>query len=495
MPKRSHGTTLPLLADAASRRLTLREQIYRTCVEAIAGGRLQRGARLPSARTLAADWGVSRNTVDDAIGQLQAEGFVVRRVGDGTFVAANAPSSPTNASKPRLRAPATPTPAAPREASAWSKAASQGYAAHSVPRPQPFLAGLPALDRFPLEQWRRIVARTMRIGGRDLLGYFPAPGYGPLRAATARHLAAARGIDCAPGQVMIVNSTMQAVDLVARVMLARGERVWVEDPSFPNLRATLALSGARLVPVPVDAQGVDVERGIAAAPRAALACVTPSFQYPTGAVLTLDRRLALIRWAREAGAWLLEDDYQSEFTYEGRALPALHTLEGGERTFYLGTYTNAMFPSLRLAYVVLPRAQVALFETVRRQQDDHTHGPLQAALADFIDGGHLGAHLRRMRALYRSRRDALVCACARDLPDGAVLGPTGSGMNAALQLPPRCNDRAVSAASLRAGIAALPLSRYALKRRCNGLLMGYAALSERRIAAGVARLAEVLAHP
>jgi GntR family transcriptional regulator / MocR family aminotransferase len=493
MPKRSRSAALPLPAGGAPG-LTLREEIYRTCVAAMQDGRLPPGSRLPSARVLAADWHVSRNTVDDAILQLQADGFVVRRVGDGTYVAAAAATGGRALRHGRLRPPAALGRAALASASDWGRATTDAWTPHSAPRPRPFMAGLPALDQFPLDLWRRLVARRLRASGVRLLGYFPALGYGPLREATARHLATTRGIACAPAQVMIVNSTMQALDLIGRALLNPGDRVWVEDPSFPNLRATLALSGVRQVAVPVDGHGLDVGRGIALAPRAALACVTPSFQYPTGAVLALERRLELIRWARAARAWLVEDDYQSEFTHAGRALPALHSLDGGDRVIYVGTYTNSLFPSLRLAYAVLPRPLVALFEAVRRQQDDHTHGPLQAVLADFIDGGHFSAHLRRMRSLYRARREALVAACARELPAEAVLGPTGAGMSAALHLAARAPDSRVAAAALAAGIPALALSRHSIVQgRCNGLLLGYAALSERRIAAAAARLAPVLA--
>jgi GntR family transcriptional regulator/MocR family aminotransferase len=221
--------------------------------------------------------------------------------------------------------------------------------------------------------------------------------------------------------------------------------------------------------------------------------VTPSFQYPTGIALSLERRLELLRWAERARAWIVEDDYQSEFTYEGRPIASLTSLDGGRRVLYLGSFTNSVFPSLRLAYVVLPRSLVALFHAVRRQLDDHTHGLLQAVLADFADGGHFLAHLRRMRALYQARRDVLVTACAREFPPSTRLGPTNAGMNAALYLPPQLPDGLVAALADKAGIRVLPLTRYGSPAcRRNGLLLGYTALTERRIVAGVARLAGVI---
>jgi len=491
MPKRARGTLLPLHADPAA--ASLRAQIYTTCVSAMQDGRLTPGARLPSARQLAADWRVARNTVDDAIAQLQAEGFVVRRVGAGTFVSADLPRAGKTQPPARLRPPNARGRELLAAVSTWGRATSGRHSPRHVPAPQPFVAGLPALDEFPLDLWRRLAARRLRHSGRELLGYMPALGHPSLREATARYLAAARGLACAPEQVMIVNSTMQAVDIVSRVLVERGDRVWLEDPGFPNLRAVLAPSGARIVPVPVDSRGLVVARGIALAPSATLVHVVPSFQYPMGGTLSLERRVELLRWAERAGAWIIEDDYQSEFTYEGRPLAPLHHLDGGRRVLYVGTFTNAVFPSLRLAYVVLPPPLVPLFEAVRRQLDDHTHGFAQALLADFLDGGHFGAHLRRMRALYQARRDVLVAACAHELPEWALLGPTHAGMNAALHAPPDRDDRVLARCAEAAGVFAPPLSRHAQARgRCNGLLLGYTALSPPRIIAGIATLARAL---
>ena len=492
MPKRSRAALFPLLSGPATEGLSLRDQIYKTCLAAIVEGRLEDGARLPSARQLALDWRISRNTVDDAIARLQAEGFLVRRIGAGTFVAARARIG--RRARAQRRRPSVLGCKALAAVSAWGRSATSSYFSASVPKAVPFLAGMPALEEFPLVLWRRLVARRLRVGGGGLLGYFPSLGHASLREATARHLASTRGIDCDPGQVMILNSSMQAVDLVARVLLESSDTVWIEDPCFPNLRAALAMSGARIQLVPVDAHGLDVDEGARrAAP--AMVYVTPSCQYPTGVTMSLERRLALLRHAASTGAWIVEDDYQSEFTYAGHPLVSIHSLDRSERTLYVGTFTNSVFPSLRLAYVVLPRSLVPVFEAVRRQLDDHTHGAMQAVLADFMDGGHFSAHLRKMRALYHGRRDALLAACARSLPGTAVLGPATSGMNVALHLPARQADREVAARAAASGLHVLPLSRYASGPHSrNGLLLGYAALTERKIAAGVARLAQVLAR-
>jgi GntR family transcriptional regulator / MocR family aminotransferase len=473
--------------------LGLRAQIYKAFLDAIIDGRFSPGARLPSARQLALEWHVSRNTVDEGIGQLQSEGFVLRRVGSGSYIAHDIPGSGLRPAQAKVRPPAVLGRRVLANISAWGRTASSAYAPNAAPRPQAFLAGLPALDHFPLDLWRHLVARRLRSSGRDLLGYFPSMGYPPLREATARHLATTRGIICSPDQVMIVNSTMQAIDLIARVLLEPGDKAWVEDPCVPNLRSVLTVSGAQIVPVAVDNEGLQVQQGIRVAPDAALMYTTPSCQYPTGVTLRADRRLELLAWADRTGAWVVEDDYQSEFIYEGRPTTSLHSLNRGQRVLYVSTFTNSVFPSLRLAYMIIPKSLVPVFQAVRSQLDDHTHGLMQAVMADFVNGGHFSAHLRRMRAIYQSRRDALVAACARDLSKLAVLGSTANGMNAALYLPPRIPDSALAASLQGAAVRGLPLSRYAVgPRRRNGLLLGYTALSERRIAASVARLAEAI---
>jgi GntR family transcriptional regulator/MocR family aminotransferase len=485
---------MPLNIGPGMEGLGLRAQIYKACLDAIVDGRLSPGTRLPSARQLALEWHVSRNTVDEAIAQLQSEGFVLRRVGSGSYITHDVPGGGLRPARAKVRPPAILGRKVLANVSAWGRTTSSAYAPDAAPRPQAFLAGLPALDLFPLDLWRRLVARRLRSSGRHMLGYFPSMGYLPLREATATHLATTRDVICSPDQVMIVNSTMQAVDLIARVLLEPGDKAWVEDPCVPNLRAVLTVSGAQIVPVAVDEEGLQVQQGIRVAPDAALLYTTPSCQFPTGVALGVDRRLELLAWADRSGAWVVEDDYQSEFNYEGRPTTSLHSLNRGRRVLYLGTFTNSVFPSLRLAYVIIPMSLVPVFVAVRSQLDDHTHGLMQAVMADFADGGHFSAHLRRMRAIYQSRRDALVAACARDLSKLAILGSTTNGMSAALYLPSRIPDRAFAASLQGAAVRGLPLSRYAIgPRRPNGLLLGYTALSERRIGASIARLAEAIA--
>jgi len=481
---------IALLDDDSS--LGVRARIYRTCLDAILDGSLPPGARIPSARRLALDWGVARNTVDDALAQLQAEGWIERRVGDGTRVAhrLRGAQSATRALPPRP--PSAFGRAAVAALSRFSRTACRQHAPASVPRPVAFVAGMADLRLFPIDTWRRVAARRARIDGMRALGYPHALGDERLRAAVARHLSATRGLHCDAAQIMICNSAMQAVELIGRVLLERGHPVWVEDPGHLNVRTALATSGARLVFVPVDDHGLVVAAGRARVPRPALIVVTPACAHPTGATMSVSRRIELIRAAEAGGAWILENDYQGEFAHTAKPPAPVARLDGGERTLCVGTFSHSLFPSLRLAWCVLPRALVPVFEAVRRQLDDHTHGPLQGVLADFIDGGHLAAHLRRMRASYTARRGALAQACAELLPATVRLGPLEAGMTAALRLPPRWRDAALAARCAAADLPTLPLSRYASVARVNGLLLGYAALDEDDIRAGVARLATIL---
>jgi len=352
------------------------------------------------------------------------------------------------------------------------------------------MGGFPALDAFPIELWQRLTARRLRNDGRALLAYFPSMGHGPLREAAARHLALVRGVVCSPDQVMILNSSIQGVDLIGRVLAERGDEAWVEEAGYPNVRVSLSMSGVKTVNVPVDGEGIDVAAGRARARDAVLAHVTPACHYATGARLSLKRRLALLPWAESAGAWIVEDDYQGEFNYEARPPETLYSLDRGARVLHLGTFTNSMFPSLRLSYLVIPPSMCAVFEAVRAQLDDHTHGISQAVLADFINEGHFSAHLRRMRPIYRERRDALLDACDRYLPQGTP-GPALAGMNMALHLPRSIPDRTLRARGLEAGLALMPLSRY--HAALNGLHLGFTALTPAQIRDGARRLATLVA--
>jgi GntR family transcriptional regulator/MocR family aminotransferase len=483
------STPFVLLEGEGAARLTTRSLVYKSCLKAILDGRLWPGARLPSSRSLASDWKIARNTIDDALMQLQADGFLERRTGDGTYVARRLPVLLGAGTLPRMRPASRAGRLAVATFSAWARSAVDTHVPQAAPRPRAFLAAFPALEAFPLRLWQRLTARCLRSEARGLLHYFPSMGYGPLREATARHLALTRGVVCSPDQVMILNSSMQALDLAGRVLLERGDEAWIEAGGYPNVRVSLSMSGPKLVPVPVDDEGLDVKAGRARSRGAVLAHVTPACHYATGAPMSLKRRLALLQWAESAGAWIVEDDYQGEFHYDERPVETLYSLDRGARVLHVGTFTNALFPSLRLSYLVIPLAMCEVFEAVRAQLDDHTHGIHQAVLADFIDEGHLSAQIRRMRAIYKERRDALLGACDHHLGPG-LLGPAVAGMSVALHLPRAVDDRALRQRGAGAGLELMPLSRY--DASLNGLLLGYTALTPAAIREGMRKLATVI---
>ena len=467
----------------------LRAQIYRDLRGAILDGRLRPGERLPSTRMLSAEMRVSRNTTEGAYEQLVAEGYLSRRVGSGTFVASCLPGRPRGAGAAR-RSPLASGPSPGLSARGRSLARSL---ACSDPRAiRAFGAGFPALDEFPSDLWRRLTARRLRTAGPALLGYGDPAGYPPLRESIARYVSESRGVRCRPEDVIVLTSSLQAIHLVADMLLDPGDAVWIENPFFPGALSALEAAGAVVHPVPVDAGGLRVGEGEATSPGARLAYVTPSHQYPTGVTMSLERRLSLLAWARRANAWILEDDYDSEFRYEGRPIAAIHGLDRAGRVLYLGTFTKSLFPSVRVAYLVVPPALAAPFVHARRQMDGHTAALSQAVITDFVDEGHFAAHLRRMRGIYRARRDALVDAVDRERGTRVRLGPTEGGFQATLHLPEGADDRDVSRRAAAQGIDAVPLSRYTHGKGEPGLVLGYSALGADAIREGVSVLGRVL---
>ncbi|MGE0715850.1 MAG: PLP-dependent aminotransferase family protein [Alphaproteobacteria bacterium] len=460
-------------------------QIAARLRDLVMAGGIGRGTRLPATRQLAAALGVSRTTVTAAIDILTAEGFVEARRGSGTYVAATLPADRLAGAAGRRSA------ARALRLSVRGAAASVASAVHRDGRL--FTPGTPALDAFPLAEWRRAVARVQRRHGTLLLHQGDPRGWPPLRAAIAAYVGPARGVVCSPDQVIVLASARQAVALAARLLADRGDRVWVEDPGYPDARAAFLAAGLQTVAVPVDAQGIDVAAGRLMAPDARLASVTPSHQYPLGSVMSLERRLALLDWARRAEAAILEDDYDGEFRYGGRPITALYGLDGGDRVLYVGSFSKVMFPALRLAYLVAPAGLADAMAAARRATHSEAPALTQAALAEFVASEAFTQHIRRMRLLYRARQEALVALVRRHLAGALTAAPSEAGMHLVGFLDPALDDRRVAAAAAADGLGATPLSRYAAgARRGNGLVLGYAAHDERTLADGVRRLARAI---
>ncbi|HEX8392538.1 MAG TPA: PLP-dependent aminotransferase family protein [Longimicrobium sp.] len=498
-PRRASSAPPALVAMSADGSAPLHVRIYGALREAIIAGRLAPGTRVPALRVLAAELGVSRNTVRSALAQLRAEGYVAARERSGTFVAAAlpdralaTPSAPGSARAPgEVRSPGLSRRGA--ELARLSAAGAEYAPGRDGSAPRAFRTGVPALDAFPWPLWARLAGARTRRGAAALGDYDAAAGFGPLRAAIAAHVAAARGTTCTARQVIVTSGAQQGLALLARLLLDPGDAVWMEDPGYPRARAVFAAAGARVVPVAVDGDGIDVAQGVARAPGARLAYVTPSHQYPTGAVLSASRRLALLQWAADAGAWVVEDDYDSTYRYASRPLACLHGLDGGGRVIYLGTFSKTLFPSLRLGYLIVPPALADAFAAARGALDWHSATLPQAVLADFIDGGHYARHVRRMRMLYAERRDAVLDEAARCLGERLRLGAGDAGMHLVGHLAPGGDDRALSARLLAAGVEAPALSAFAVHPAGpGGLLLGYAAFAPPVLRAAVRQLAAVL---
>lgn len=469
----------------------LHRQLYFALRTAILEGRLPPGARLPSTRSLAADLAVSRNTVLAAFDQLLAEGYVQGRVGAGSFVSRQLPEEALQARRPSGDAKAgggAEPPGPSRRGARLTRLPQHGN------RPRAFAPGLPELASFPFEDWARLLARSWRNPPRSLLiGSEPA-GYRPLREALAAHLGAARAVRCTADQVFIVSGAQQALDLAARVLLDPGDRVWVEEPGYAGLIGALLAGGATVVPVPVDGQGLDVAGGRRRAPKARMACVSPSHQFPLGLTMSLARRLELLDWARGADAFILEDDYDSEYRYAGRPLAALQGLDEDGRVIYVGTMSKVMFPALRLGYMVVPLHLVDAFATIRRLTDTHPSMLVQPALAEFIRDGSLAAHIRRMRALYADRQALLLEAARRHLGERLALRPAEAGMHLVGYLEDGADDVALAGRARRLGVEVTPLAAlYQERPDRRGLLLGYAGLHGSEIENGMIGLARAFA--
>lgn len=461
-------------------------QVYDQVRGAIHAGALKPGGRLPSSRDLAQRLGVARASVVAAYDQLLAEGYAEGRQGSGTYVSADLSAVLD------VRAPA-----APREPPPPPQRSTVGTAL-GLPTLQsarvPFSNGRTLMDARALDGWQKSTRRALRTLSVDHFGYSHPAGDIRFRTAVADYLRAARGVNAAPEQVIITSGAQQAVDLVLRVLLKRGDKVWLEDPGYPATWRAAETAGATPVPAPVDRAGLIVSDAIAAAPDARIAFLTPSHQYPLGVALSMGRRIELLAWAREAGAWVLEDDYAAEFRYEGAPLPALQGLDGGDRVLYVGTLNKAIFPGLRLGYLVAPRDLVETLSAHRWMIDRQPPSLTQAITLDFIESGQFAAHIRRRRIAYKAQRDALAAALGRRLGHVFEVDTPEQGMHLIAYFRDGRSDVAAEAAAAERGMTARAISPlYHAAPARSGLLLGFTGYPANAMDAGVARLAAALA--
>src|SRR5215831_584278 len=475
MVRRARGVLLPPAFQGRPRR----RDLYRALRTAVLDGVLASGERMPSSRQAAADYGVSRGLVEEVYRQLNEEGFLERSVGRGTFVTEHATRLATPAGGTRT-ARGLPAP------SRRGRSLVAGAACREPERPRAFNAGIADTREFPRRIWHRLQARAARELGRSALDFADPRGLPALRQSIARHLAQFRGIRCSATQVVVFSGVQQALYALSVLLIERGDRVWMEDPGYPGARAAFELAGAALTPVPVDGEGLRVELGIRRAPRARLAYLTPAHQYPTGAALSLERRIALLEWAGKSGAWLVDDDYDGEFRYVGQPLTTLHSLDALERVIYLGTLSKAMFVSLRLAYAVVPEAIVEPLASLRTQLDGFTPALPQMAMSLFMEEGHFASHLRRMRAVYGAKRAELIEAIAPLAKRGWKWSPNPAGLHLLVR---HADGRRVRATVAASSLDLATLAPYrAEPARDDGLFLRYGGLAPSELRTGAAEL-------
>jgi GntR family transcriptional regulator/MocR family aminotransferase len=475
------------LAIAVNNRLDapLYRQVYDQLRSAILAGRLRPREKLPSTRELALRLELSRNTINLAYARLLSEGYLEARRGSGCFVSNLISRSADREPAARSAAPEPVGLAArARDLERWI------YAVPSRSLPYDFRPGMPELGYFPATLWHRMAGRHLRRLSPELARYDSPSGYKPLRQAIVSYLRHSRAVACEAEQVVVTSGSQQALDLTARLLISPGQCVAVENPGYPAARAAFLAGGARLAPVAVDAEGIRVER----IPRdARLVYVTPSHQYPTGVLLSLSRRLALLDWARKHRALVVEDDYDSEFRYGGRPVESLQGLDRSGRVLYVGTFSKVIFPTLRLGYVVLPRWLLKPFLAMKWIADRHTSGVEQRVLAEFMEDGYFERHLRRMSRVYRERREALISSLAQEAGDLVELVPSVAGLHLAVWLSRKIHPERLKTRAAELGVGLYPLDPYYFGRKGRpGLLFGYSGISTEEIRKGVRRLGQAL---
>jgi GntR family transcriptional regulator / MocR family aminotransferase len=438
----------------------LQEQLYARVRRAIVEGQLSPGQRLPSSRALASQLGVARGTVDAAYARLAGEGYVLARGPAGTVVSPNLRTD-TQSLLPKPAVGRTCAKAAP------------------AVQPRPFQLGLPALDMFPRGLWARLTARGARGLAGGSLAYPEPVGFHRLRTALVAYLAVSRGVVCEPGQVIITAGFQSTISLVARTLLQPRDKVWFEEPGYFLARDALQMATAQLVPIPIDDEGIRIDVAEAYAPDARLAVVTPSHQSPLGVALSLARRQALLAWANAVGAWVVEDDYDSEFHYVGRKLPALKSLDAADRVIYAGSFSKTLFPSLRLGYMVVPAALVGRLADAANTAYHGAQILGQMVVAEFMSEGHFARHLKRMCALYAARRAAFARALVAEFGEEIELSLQAGGMSLLLRFRDPVADVDLVRRALRHGLAPTALSdQYIGDVRENGLLLGFTNIPE-----------------
>lgn len=475
------------ISDPANGSLPLHERIQRAIRTLILEGTLSHGKALPASRALATSLNVSRDTVEAAYSSLHAEGFIERQTGRGSFV-----SSSARFLKPRIRQ--HPPTAETRKAklSARGKVIYESGGIREFSSPRPLAPGIPETRLFPIPSWERLQRQVLKEYQHKILEQSPPQGMERLRRAIAEYVNLERGTRASAEQVIVLTSSQQALALCSHVLLDNGESIVIEDPTYQGAHKAFKAAGLHPVPVPLDEKGISVDALNSLTEPARAIYLTPSHQYPTGVTLSLDRRLAVIDWANRHAAWIIEDDYDSEFHYEGKPMACLQGLDAYNRTIYIGTFTKSLFPGLRIAYMIVPSELTEPFTMARTLMDGHTASITQLTLAKFLEGGHFGAYIRKMRNVYVARRDKLASLMDEYLSDYVVYATPAGGMQMPCHLRHGLSEKDIAAAARRADIDILGLTGlYAGSPVSTGFLMGFAAYTEREIEDAVKKLAAI----
>jgi len=490
--KRIASGIFPIISVDRKAPKALYRQIYDAYRTTIVDGRLHPGQRIPSTRMLASELGISRLPVLNAYGQLLAEGYFESRVGAGTIVSRSLPDQLT--SSPATRAKRAKALTGPRPVSRRSSILPRFARIPWLLERGAFGVGQVAFDQFPLQIWSSLVARHCRNMDARSFQYGESIGSLALRETIASYLRTARSLHCVAEQIAIVSGSQQGLEISARLLLDPGSSVWIEDPGYSLAREAFALTGCRLVPVPVDNEGLDVTAGIKRCRKARAAFVTPSHQFPMGVTMSASRRFQLLDWAQNTGSWIIEDDYDSEYRYESLPIPSLQGLDASARVIYIGTFSKVLFPSLRLGYVVVPLDLVDRFLSIRRAMDIGPPTFYQEVLADFISEGHFARHVRRMRVLYRERRSALVACIGEELGSMVEVLGAEAGAHLALILPNGSrSDVEIAERAARQNLWLWPLSpSYLGKVPRPGLILGFGSTELVDIPPAVRKLGRLL---
>lgn len=489
--KRISASFLPPIALADHSKTPMYRQLYNWFRSSIIDGQIRPGQRVPSTRGLAAELKISRIPVLSAYEQLLAEGYFETFVGAGTCVAGSIPDDSLSfpAVKAKKGLQELVKKLAPRRMSHRASTLTQAPAQCWLDSLGAFRMSQPALDHFPNSIWSKLVARHSRRPATRIMGYGRAMGYLPFREAIAEYLRAARGVRCESSQILITTGSQQALQISAQVLVDPGDHVWMEEPGYPGARQAFTVAGARLIPVPVDDEGMKAAKITRRSHKARAVYITPSHQYPTGVTMSATRRMLLLNWAVRSGAWIIEDDYDSEYRFGSRPIASLQGLDTDGRVIYVGTFSKVLFPALRLGYAVIPKDLVSAFSAARDAADVFSSTLYQVALTDFICEGHFARHIRRMRMLYMERRAALVNAIQIQMGDLLEVIGAEAGMHLVALVPPGVNDQAVSRNAAQRGISAMPLSScYSKPPARGGLILGYGGTNAHQIRDGIRKL-------